>query len=86
MIEVIHRESAEAAVVFLGLQVPETDKEEEYAANLERLAGELPVVFFVKNSSLFIGELLEPPEGEDDSEDEPETTSTEPDRQEPDPG
>ncbi len=80
VIEVIHRESAEAAVVFLGLQVPETDKEEEYAANLERLAGELPVVFFVKNSSLFIGELLEPPEGEDDSEDEPEPASTQPDR------
>jgi len=80
VIEVIHRESAEAAVVFLGLQVPDTGKEEEYAATLERLAGELPVVFFVKNSSLFIGELLEPPEGEEDSEEPPEAASSQPER------
>ena len=60
--EVIHRESAEAAVVFLGLQVPEIGDEEAYSHRLEDLAGDLPVVFFVKNSSVFIGELLETPE------------------------
>jgi len=60
--EVIHRESAEAAVVFLGLQVPDIGDEETYSKRLERLAGDLPVVFFVKNSSVFIGELLETPE------------------------
>jgi hypothetical protein len=57
--EVIHRESAEAAAVFLGLEVPEIGKEEAYAERMERLAGGLPVVFFVKNSSLFVGDLLD---------------------------
>ncbi len=66
VVEVIQRESANAAVVFLGLQAPEPGTEEDYAARLEKLSGDLPVVFFVKNSSLFIGELLEPPEGEED--------------------
>ncbi len=66
VVEVIQRESAQAAVVFLGLQSPDPGTEEAYAAKLAKLSGDLPVVFFVKNSSLFIGELLEPPEGEDE--------------------
>jgi hypothetical protein len=57
--DVIHRESAEAAAVFLGLEVPDVGAEEVYAERMERLAGDLPVVFFVKNSSLFVGDLLE---------------------------
>lgn len=57
--EVIHRESAEAAAVFLGLEVPAEGDEEAYAERMDRLAGDLPVVFFVKNSSLFVGDLLE---------------------------
>jgi hypothetical protein len=57
--DVIHRESAEAAAVFLGLEVPKEGDEETYAERMERLAGDLPVVFFVKNSSLFVGDLLE---------------------------
>jgi hypothetical protein len=65
--DVIQRESANAAVVVLGLQSPEPGAEEDYADRLEKLSGDLPVVFFVKNSSLFIGELLEPPEIEDQS-------------------
>jgi hypothetical protein len=60
--EVIHRESADADVVFLGLQVPGAGEEAEYSRRLESLAGDLPVVFFVKNSSVFIGQLLETPE------------------------
>jgi hypothetical protein len=60
--EVIQRESAEASVVFLGLKVPSKGEEEQYSQRLEALAGDLPVVFFVKNSSIFIGELLETPE------------------------
>ena len=70
--ETIHRESADAAAVFLGLQVPEIGNEEEYAERIERLAGDLPVVFFVKNSSLFVGELLEAAEAVTESEDEEE--------------
>jgi len=75
--DVIHRESAEAAAVFLGLEVPEIGEEETYAERMERLAGDLPVVFFVKNSSLFVGDLLETTEpaietddGESDESDE----------------
>lgn len=58
--ELIHSESAEAEVVFFGLAMPEVGGEEAYAKRLEELAGDLPTVFFVKNSSLFIGELLKP--------------------------
>jgi amino acid transporter len=53
-------ESADAEVVFMGMAEPDKGKESEYAERLEKLAGDLPAVFFVKNSSLFVGELLEP--------------------------
>jgi amino acid transporter len=79
--EVIQRESAEASVVFLGLQVPSKGEEEEYSQRLETLAGDLPVVFFVKNSSVFIGELLKTPEiakTEDTVSDEPNAPPAEP--------
>lgn len=66
--ELIQRESAEAAVVFLGLATPEPGNEATYAERLETLAGALPVVFFVKNASMFVGELLEAPEEETESE------------------
>ena len=75
VVEVMHQESANAAVVFMGLQDPDPGEEKSYAARLERLSGDLPVVFFVKNSSLFIGELLVPEEEEDD--DEPATENDE---------
>jgi potassium/chloride transporter 4/5/6 len=57
--ELIQQESADAEVVFFGLAVPDKGDEEEYAHRLQELAGELPTVFFVKNSSMFVGELLE---------------------------
>ncbi len=57
--ELIQRESADAEVVFLGLATPEPGDEQAAAERLEHLAGDLPVVIFVKNSSLFIGELLD---------------------------
>jgi hypothetical protein len=60
--EVIQRESAEAEVVLLGLATPPRGEEAEYARRLESLAGDLPTVFFVKNASLFIGELITPEE------------------------
>ena len=46
----------------------EAGEEEAYAERIERLAGDLPVVFFVKNSSLFVGELLEVTEVADEDE------------------
>jgi potassium/chloride transporter 4/5/6 len=58
--EVIHRQSAQADVVFLGLATPDAGEELAYAQRLSELAGELPVVFFVKNSCLFVGKLLQP--------------------------
>lgn len=57
--ELIHEESADAEVVFFGLAMPDKGDEEEYAHRLQVLAGDLPTVFFVKNSSMFVGELLE---------------------------
>ena len=57
-LELIRKESGEADVVMFGLAMPDIGKEEAYARYLERLAHDFPNVFFVKNSSLFIGELL----------------------------
>ena len=56
--ELIQERSKDAEVVFLGLATPERGEEAEYAGRLEKLAGDLPMVFFVKNASLFIGELM----------------------------
>jgi len=72
--ELIHEKSADADIVFMGLAVPESGQEEAYAQNMENLAGDLPTVLFVKNSSLFAGELLEPSALEDsgDLRDDPE--------------
>jgi len=58
--DMIHEESADAEVVIFGLAVPKEGEEETYVQRLEDLAGDLPIVFFVKNSSVFIGELLQP--------------------------
>jgi hypothetical protein len=69
--ELIMAESADAEVVFLGLATPDEGSEEAYAKRLVELASDLPTVFFVKNSSIFVGELLE--------QVEPEETNTLPD-------
>jgi amino acid transporter len=63
--ELIQKESKDAEVVFFGLAVPEKGDEKKYAERIEALAGDLQIVFFVKNSSVFTGELLQ-----DDPEDE----------------
>lgn len=56
--DIIRRRNAEAHVVFFGLAKPDDGAELDYAERLAHLAGDAPVVFFVKNSSLFSGELL----------------------------
>jgi hypothetical protein len=56
--DIIRRRNAEAHVVFFGLAKPDAGVERDYAERLSDLAGDAPVVFFVKNSSLFSGELL----------------------------
>ena len=57
--QLIQSHSAQADAVFLGLAVPEPGEELEYVERLESLVGDLSVVFFVKNSCLFVGKLLE---------------------------
>ena len=45
--------------VFLGLNTPAEGEEEEYAKKLEIFAEPLKAVFFIKNSGIFQGQLLE---------------------------
>jgi hypothetical protein len=59
--EVIHSKRTETAAFFFGIDIPSRGEAEACSNRLERLAADLPVVFFVRNSSLFIGELLETP-------------------------
>ncbi|MEW6490146.1 MAG: hypothetical protein AB1578_19845, partial [Thermodesulfobacteriota bacterium] len=56
--ELIQAESRDADAVLPGLATPEQGKEEEYALRLAELADGLPTFFFVKNASLFVGELV----------------------------
>ena len=74
--EVIRRESVDAEVVMLGLATPERGKEAEYAKRLEGLSEGLTNVFFVKNASLFVGDLVTP-EVEEEPADEPEESDVE---------
>ncbi|MBN1295334.1 amino acid permease [bacterium] len=57
--EIILKESKQTEVVFLGLAVPEPGHEEEYAERMESLIQGLGTVVFVKNSSMFIGDLIQ---------------------------
>ena len=66
--EVIQRESADAEVVLMGMATPPRGEEAEYAKRMESLVGDLPLVFFVQNASLFIGELITPEEEEEPEE------------------
>ena len=68
--ELIQAESAEADIVLLGMMTPAAGEEDAYAERMEALAGNLHVVFFVKNASLFTGELLDSPEEEFEGEEE----------------
>ena len=56
--EIIHDRSRDADAVFLGLMVPALGDELAYARRLQELAAPMRTVFFVKNSSLFRGELV----------------------------
>jgi hypothetical protein len=60
--ELIQARSSEADLVVLGLATPEEGQEEIYARRLFDLVDGLPSFFFVKNASLFIGELVMPDE------------------------
>ena len=58
--EMIHHKSADADLVLMGLEIPDEDEEEDYARRLIGLVENLDNFFLVRNSSLFIGELISP--------------------------
>ncbi|MBW2451388.1 MAG: Na-K-Cl cotransporter [Deltaproteobacteria bacterium] len=60
VVDIMHRESAAADVVLLGLATPDQGAEEKYAERLAELAAGMPTCFFVHNGSLFIGDLVTP--------------------------
>lgn len=57
--ETIHSVSGDADIVFLGLDVPEDGSEATYAQRLVEMSDPLRTVFFVKNATLFVGELIQ---------------------------
>jgi hypothetical protein len=56
--EIMHKHSARADVVFLGLMIPAFGDEIRYADRLEQLAGGLKTTIFVRNAGRFAGDLL----------------------------
>jgi hypothetical protein len=56
--DVIHAESADADIVFLGLRHPEAGTEKAYATQLEELARGLNTTVFVRNAGEFAGKLI----------------------------
>jgi len=61
--ELIRARSRDADVVFIGLASPEPGAEIKYAERLLEISQDLDNVFFVRNGTLFVGELITP-EGE----------------------
>jgi nucleotide-binding universal stress UspA family protein len=59
VLEVIHEQSRDADLVLMGLRNPAPSDEEEYAARLTRLVGDLPTVILVHAAGPFAGQLLE---------------------------
>jgi len=58
--EIIHERSAEADIVFLGLSIPEElDELHGFARRMQEMTEPLRTVFFVKNSSPFVGQLIQ---------------------------
>jgi hypothetical protein len=56
--DVIHSQSADADVVFLGLKDPQPGTEADYAKRLDRLSGGLNTTVFVRSAGKFAGQLL----------------------------
>jgi len=58
--EIIHERSASADIVFLGLNTPgDRDQFPGYARRMREMAEPLRTVFFIRNSSLFVGKLVQ---------------------------
>ncbi|RMG85191.1 MAG: hypothetical protein D6708_16075 [Candidatus Dadabacteria bacterium] len=58
--EFIAARSAQADAVFLGLALPKPGDEAAYAERLTTLAAGLRTFFFVRNGSVFVGDLVLP--------------------------
>jgi len=56
--DIIHRESNDADLVFMGLQEARPGDEEPYALRLRNLVGDLPTVILVRAAGPFAGQLL----------------------------
>ena len=56
--DVIHEQSSDADVVFLGLRDPEPGNEEEYARRMEELTAGLNTTLFVHSAGSFAGKLI----------------------------
>ena len=56
--EILHRTSANADVVFLGLQEPEPGTESAYADRIVELAHGLSTCIFVRSAGEFAGRLI----------------------------
>jgi hypothetical protein len=56
--DIIHAESSDADLVFLGLRAPKEGQETDYAERLAILVGDLPTVILVKAAGPFAGLLI----------------------------
>jgi len=56
--EIIHDNSANANIVFMGLNIPQDGEEESYVERLEELSEGLKTTVFVRNSEEFAGEMI----------------------------
>jgi amino acid transporter len=57
--DIIHENSRDADIVFMGLREPPRGSEPEYAARLAELVGDLPTVVMVRAAGPFAGQLLD---------------------------
>ncbi len=58
VVDIIHSESEDSEIVFMGLAIPEPGKELSYARRVQTLCKGLPTVFFVRNAGTDLGSLL----------------------------
>ena len=58
VVDVVHRRSADADLVFIGLRDPAPGKEADYADSLTAVLESLPTTILVRNGSEFAGELI----------------------------
>ncbi len=58
VVEIMREESSESDVIFMGLAEPAPGEEAAYAGRLAEMIEGFPTVILVKNSSMFVGELV----------------------------